>query len=116
VTRLREFGCVLLIPPPLLIVLTLNELAKRYITFALPDPWAGRVDVGHVPIAHRALNTNLFLRDRILRPVDVWYLLWGEHGRVGTVEGLGWARGLLRGRRRRAWWEDLGLLRVHAGL
>lgn len=116
-TRLGEFCRMLLVPPPLLFVLAFDELAEVSIALAFPDSWAGHIDVGHVAIAHGALDANFLLRGRILCSVNVLHLLWGEHGWIGTVEGLCWAdRDLLGGRRRRTWWEDFGLLRVVIGL
>lgn len=116
-TGLGEFTRVLLVPPPLIFVLAFDEFAETSIALAFPDSWAAHVDVGHITIAHHALNTNFLLRGRIPWFVDVLHLLWGDNGRIGTVEGLSRAGGgLLGGGRRRARWEDLGLLRVHIRL
>ena len=115
-TGLGELGRVLFVPPPLIVVLALDELAKRSITLAFPDSWTGHVDVGHVAIAHHALNANFLRRGRVWWSVDILHLLRGDHGRIGTVE-LGWADGrLLGGGRGRALWRDLRLLKVHVGL
>lgn len=116
-TGLGEFCRMLLVPPPLIFVLALDKLAEPSIALAFPDSWAGHVDVGHVAIAHHALDANFLLRGRILRSVNVLHLLRGVHGWVGTVEKLSRAeRGLLAVRRRRTWRENLGLLRVGTGL
>ena len=112
-TGLGEFCGMLLVPPPLIFVLALDKFAECSIAFTFPDSWAGHVDVGHVAIAHHALDANFLLRGRILWSVNVLRLLWGEHGGVRTVEELRWAdRGPLTVRRRRTGREDLGLLRV----
>jgi hypothetical protein len=116
VTGLGEFSRVFLVPPPLLFVLALDELANFNITFTFPHSWADYVDVSHVSIAHHALDADLLLRGHILWSIGVLHLLWGEYGRVGAIEGLGLANGGRGGGRRRTWWEDLGLLWVHGGL
>src|SRR5882757_583896 len=108
---------MLLVPPPLIFVLALDKLAEVSIALAFPDSWTGHVDVGHVAIAHHALDANFLLRGRILWSVNVLHLLWRVHGWIGTVEELCWTdRGLLAVRRRRTWRENLGLLRVGTGL
>src|SRR5258706_14007754 len=108
---------MLLVPPPLIFVLALDKLAEPCIALAFPDSWTGHVDVGHVAIAHHALNANFLLRGRILWSVHVLHWLWGVHGWVGTVEERSRAdRGLLAVRRRRTWREELGLVGVGTGL